>query len=135
MGKSKIARDRLAARYRSWEALQLRKAGATYEEIGRALGMTRTGAYRAVKRALDELNEKIAEDAAEVLRLELERLDAMLLAVWPKAKQGHLGAIDRVLKIMERRSRLLGLDAPHKVDQKAEIVFRWEDTEEAGDVA
>ena len=38
-----------------------------------------------------------------------------MLGVWKQAKDGHLGAIDRVLKIQERRAKLLGLDAPSKV--------------------
>ena len=34
---------------------------------------------------------------------------------------GKLTAIDRVLKIMERRSKLVGLDAPDRVDVKTDI--------------
>ena len=34
---------------------------------------------------------------------------------------GKLTAIDRVLKIMERRSKLVGLDAPERVDIKADM--------------
>jgi hypothetical protein len=35
-------------------------------------------------------------------------LDALLLILWPQVKKGDQGAIDRVLRVMERRA----LDAP-----------------------
>jgi len=44
--------------------------------------------------------------------LELERLDVMLLALWRRVQNGDERAIDRALKIEERRAKLLGLDAP-----------------------
>jgi hypothetical protein len=57
-----------------------------------------------------------AARAEELLSLELDRLDAMQQALWAKAKRGDIGASNAILKIMERRSRLLGLDAPTKAD-------------------
>ena len=49
-----------------------------------------------------------------VLALELERLDALTLAAWPRARAGDDRAIRVVLRIMQRRAKLLGLDAPLK---------------------
>jgi hypothetical protein len=46
-----------------------------------------------------------------VTRLEEERLDALLAAVWEKALAGDGPAIDRALAIMARRARLRGIDA------------------------
>lgn len=57
---------------------------------------------------------QVAADAAELRAEEVSRLDAMLAGLWPDARRGHLGAVDRVLRLMERRARLLGLDAPEK---------------------
>lgn len=52
------------------------------------------------------------EHAAEHLRsLEAERLDRVLAAIWRDATRGNLSAIDRVLKIMERRAKIEGLDS------------------------
>lgn len=53
--------------------------------------------------------------AEEVRTLEVARLDAMLLALWPQVKQGNQGAIEKALKVEERRAKLLGLDAPAKI--------------------
>lgn len=118
----------IRGRERELKALEMRKAGATFEQIGNALGITPQGAHRAVKRALRRIIEKSDEAAEEIRRLELERLDAMLLALWPQAKRGNLGAVDRILRIMERRAKLLGLDAPKAVDITTDggpIVIRW----------
>jgi hypothetical protein len=95
-------------------ALELRKAGATYAAIGKTLGCTEQRAHALITGELQRLNAERCEAAAEVARLELERLDALLLAVWPQAKGGDGPAIDRVLSIMARRAKLLGLDMPDK---------------------
>ena len=64
------------------------------------------------------LKATLQEPADELRTLELERLDRLLLGVWGQAAKGNQGAVDRALKIMERRARLLGLDAPTKVQQE-----------------
>jgi hypothetical protein len=107
-----MSKRRIAARQHEAEALALRKSGATYEAIARDLGVSVQSAHRAVKRALNRLNGEIAEGVTDVRRMELERLDAMLGALWPKAARGNPTAVDRVLHIMERRAKLLGLDTP-----------------------
>jgi len=119
--ESKTSQRRMTAKEREYKALELRKAGAGYQVIGDQLGMTASGAYRAVMRSLKKLNEKISEEALEVRRLELERLDAMLIALWPQARKGNQGAVDRVLRIMDRRAKFLGLDAPTKQEHHVTV--------------
>jgi hypothetical protein len=97
---------------RDRKALELRKAGANYAQIAREIGLdTESGAAKAVKAALDDV---IREPAMDVLVLELSRLDVLLLGCWQKAKNGDVQAIDRALRIMERRAAYLGIDAPKK---------------------
>ncbi len=109
------------AKVREMEALKLRRAGATYDQIAKTIAeaqgkkFTREGARRAVIRALAALQEQVAEEATEVLSLELQRLDAMLLGAWDKAAKGDDKAIATVLRIMERRDSYLGLSAPKRV--------------------
>ena len=43
------------------------------------------------------------------------RLDASQFAVWSKAIEGNFQAVRTVLNVIERRSRLYGLDQPHQV--------------------
>jgi hypothetical protein len=78
-------------------------------------GVTKQTAHQLVLRAFGELREKLAETAEQVLTLELQRLDALTEALWPTATAGDPQAIDRVLRIMQRRAALLGLDALARV--------------------
>ena len=94
------------------EALRLRKAGKTFEQIAQALGYTNRGtAYQLVMQAL---KATIQEPADDLRKLEAERLDALLDALWPTAIAGKWLAVDRCLAIMDRRAKLLGLDAPQR---------------------
>ena len=65
--------------------------------------------------------------AVSMLReLEMQRLDVILYAVWDDVLQGDANAVHTELRISERRSRLLGLDAPHSIEAKTRIdVLSW----------
>lgn len=106
---------------RERQVLELRRAGATYDDCARAVGYaTPQGAYLAYQRALKRtLVETGAEEARQQ---ELDRLDRLQRAVWPNALQGDLAAVNSVLRIMDRRARYLGLDAPIKHDVTVETV-------------
>jgi hypothetical protein len=110
VSESKTSPRRILAAERRTKALALRKAGATFADIGRTLGCSEARAHQIITAELQRLNKERAEQAAEVTRLELERLDAMQLSIWQKATDGDMEAIDRLLKLMARRAALLGLD-------------------------
>lgn len=104
---------RVSAAEKRRQAVELRKAGATFEEIAQAVGYSNKGtAYRAVEQAL---KDAVREPARELIELEVQRLDLLLRAIWPQVARGHLGAVDRALRVAERRSRLLGLDAAQQI--------------------
>ena len=97
------------------EALELRKAGYSYDHIASAVGYSSRGSAReAVMRGIKEI---VREPAEEVLALELARLDEMLIKALESARNGDPQAIDAVLKIMNRRSKYLGMDSPEKIIQ------------------
>jgi Sigma-70, region 4 len=98
----------IQARERERHALELRKGGATLAQVGEALGVSKARASQLLERALGRLPRESGE---EVRRLEVERLDALLMAMWPQAMKGSGWAVGRCLEVMERRARLLGLDA------------------------
>ncbi|TQE33043.1 hypothetical protein [Streptomyces ipomoeae] len=50
---------------------------------------------------------------------ECHALDELHAATWKKATDGDLAAIETVLRLGERRSRLLGLDAPAQLEAAA----------------
>jgi polyphosphate kinase 2 (PPK2 family) len=120
MTESKTSPRRLEAVEKQKQALELRKAGATYEAIAKKLEYANaSGAEHAIKAAL----KATVQDGADAVRqLEVERLDAMLMGLWTTANKGNHGAVDRVLRIMERRARLLGLDAPTKTEISGEAL-------------
>lgn len=85
--------------------------GASYPEIAKTLHISRATAIRYVKHGLKQLYQEPGE---AVIKMELDRLDALMSAVWPAAMKGDLNALDRVLRIMERRARYLNLDSPFR---------------------
>ena len=112
MSESKTSKRRLEATERQRQALELRKSGASFESIARTLGYKgRSSAYRAVMAAL---RKTLQEPADELRKLELNRIDVALLGIWKLVRVGHLQAIDRFVKLAERRAKLVGLDAPTK---------------------
>jgi hypothetical protein len=94
------------------QALELRRAGHTFDEIGRAMGCTRQRAHQLVRKGMARIMESADETAKEVRALELSRLDGVLLSHWPKRDNPRSAEV--VLRVCERRSKLLGLDAPEK---------------------
>ncbi len=101
---------RITAAEKRKKALQLRKGGASYDAIARQVGYAnRGGAHRAVTQELRELPK---DDAEDVLALEVERLDQLLMALWPAAMKGNVRSAETVIRLMERRAKLQGLDAP-----------------------
>jgi AcrR family transcriptional regulator len=91
------------------EALKLRSEGLTYREVAERLGINTSTAYRRVENALRAIP---ADGVDEMRQLEGERLDKLHAALWDRALEGDLQAIDRLLTISNRRAKLFGLDAP-----------------------
>ena len=103
----------MKAAERQAQAISMRKAGATYKQIGQELGITAMGAFKAVEVGLD----KTLRESSEGLReLEVQRCETLMRGIWSKAIAGDVQAVDRALKISERIARLLGLDAPVKTE-------------------
>jgi hypothetical protein len=110
MTHQKTAPRKVERRRRIAVALDMRIKGATYQQIGDALGVTLQSANRMVLAGVAEWNATIRRDAADLIALEYARLERLHAAVWDQAIAGDPAAVDRVLKIMERRAKLLGLD-------------------------
>lgn len=98
------------------DVLELRRAGVGIVAAADQLGVPRSTAASAYKRAL---TRTLAEPAADVRALEADRLDRLQAAVWARALRGDLAAVDRVLRVMERRAELLGLDHKHGLAERA----------------
>jgi hypothetical protein len=119
--KSSVRRIRTTEK--TLKALELRKRGMNYTQIGEKLGCHRSTACRYVLSELENLADKCREEAVHVRDLELQRLDALYLVAYAEVEDGNIPAIDRCLRIMERRAKLLGLDAAEKVEHSGDLVI------------
>jgi hypothetical protein len=139
-GDGRYDRDPDVAR-RDARACELRARNMPYSEIAAELGISKSQAYEGVQRALADT---VREPADDVRQLELLRLDELARAAREVMTGTHyvvsqgkvvrltrggapleddgpvLAAIDRLLKIQERRARLLGLDSPQRVSIEAQ---------------
>jgi DNA-binding CsgD family transcriptional regulator len=109
-GRRVIAIDREA------QALQLRASGISYREIAVALDISLGAAHRVVQRGLERLVALSREEAEQLRRLELERLDGLVRGHYQRAVDGDVASAGVVLRTISERARLLGLYAPASVD-------------------
>jgi hypothetical protein len=122
MGMSRNSWRRVKKARRGIEALKLREKGMTYREIGQAMHVSEQRAWKLVCDEFDRLLEKRTEKDAHVHKMELMRLDALHQTLWKKAQHGDSKAIGLVLKTMERRAALLGLDVANEKTNPTAVV-------------
>jgi hypothetical protein len=119
-------KDRLS---RQEAAVAMRMEGAPYSDIAATLGYANaTQARTAVERCLASLSHS-PEDRDHLRFLEARRLERILRGIWKKATQEfitdengekianveHLAAARTALAVIDRHSRLYGLDAPQEL--------------------
>jgi hypothetical protein len=110
------ARRKPAVALRRVRALKLRQAGASYADIAQKLGLASEAAARTeVSRAMSSV---VREAGDEVIDLERDRLDRIQAMAWKLAQDGDVRAIRELVRILERRAKLLGLDRTEKRDDE-----------------
>ena len=122
-GKKRPDTDpKLAARRQKVSALMA--AGYKSPQIGTLLGISDRRARTLMQKERERATGLMAQEARHAMALDLDRLDRMLRSLWhtamPLTKDSppNLQAMDRVLNVMRRRAKMLGLDAPakHEID-------------------
>jgi transposase len=98
---------------RRMEALSLRLAGLTYEQIAERLDMSKSGAIDLVNRTLNRAENQAVDQMRD---LEATRLDRAQAAIWTRVLEGDAKAVDTFLRISQRRAKLFGLDAPTAIN-------------------
>lgn len=119
--------------------VELRTEHIPYALIATQLGISESTARSDYQRALEQRKREQDEQAHLTVIRELVTLDAAARVAWQVLRKDHihvqhgkivrdedgtpvlddaptLNAIDRILKIAERRARLLGLDAPTRIE-------------------
>lgn len=139
--------ERVLIAQRRARVLAMRIEQRPYSEIAAALGITEAVAQKDYARARDAAQAELGVTRDAAVAIETVKLDTLEQAAWEVLRRDHvvvqhgkvvrlnrrpladdapvLQAIDRLLKIAERRARLRGLDAPTKVEvddaRRAEI--------------
>jgi hypothetical protein len=112
------------------EALKLRAHGNTFRDIARILKCNVSTAHSMVKDAFAAERKGISEAKADLVELELLRCDTYLKAITAKVEDGDVQAIGAALKVADRRARLLGLDAPAKLEHSGSVLVVAFDVDE-----
>jgi hypothetical protein len=117
--RNRITPHTILSAERTRRALELRKLGLTYQQISEEIeGLNSPQSARAaVKRGLDAIP---IEDATELRKINLQRLDSFLLSIWGKTQAGDERAIQTALAVMERMDKLVGTEASRQVDVHVE---------------
>lgn len=91
------------------EALEYRKQGYSYREISELMKRPISTLQRWVSEAVKEITEEKAETIRNMM---LKRLDDMMTKAWARidaSEELDVVAVDTVLRLDDRRARMLGL--------------------------
>lgn len=110
--------EHVRALERRLQAIELRKAGANYRQIGEQLGVSHTQARKDVMHCLRLTYRELATRAQRLIALEYERLERPMITLAKIVTEGpkthgsrlYIDACEQWRKLSESRRRLLGLD-------------------------
>lgn len=114
--KQKASPKRVRCTTRQAEAMHFRVKGLSYEKIGEQMGITMQAAHKLVQHGLSATRIQLAEDVESVREVELQRLDLAIAVVMEHLEAKDVTATAHLVKLQERRAKLLGLDAPDKYE-------------------
>lgn len=97
------------------QAVELRLKGHTYSDIAARLMIPEQRARDMVWAELERLDNDELRNADRARRLHVERMEMLFFRAYKK------GDLSTALKIMERQAKLLGLDAPVKIDVESRL--------------
>lgn len=103
---------------RDKEIVDLRIKGYSLREIAAQIGSEQTQVARVLQRHFESL---VAPSVDELREIQNEQIDQVIKAVFPDAVAGKYPAIDRLIKLWQRKATLNGLDntAPATVDARS----------------
>lgn len=104
------AAARVATASRRLRCVELAGAGKTYEQIAAEVGFSNKSSAR--KAVVAALAAREANAVDELRHIEVARLDSLQAASWEDALGGNVQAVDRILRIITLRAKILGLFEP-----------------------
>jgi hypothetical protein len=118
--------DKLEVRQRVWN---LKKEGSSTSEIAQMVGMSERNVRHIIRRTVAEID--VTSWLENEVAVDLARIEGLLKVWWPYATdvpqngdRPDLEAAFFLVKLLERKARLLGLDAPKRVDVRA-LIVQW----------
>lgn len=116
---------------RRQRAIQMRIAGATFTDIGKALGITRQRAHTLVRTELADMAANRADGRESLRTLMGERYNAILKRLWMdsglvRRQDGstdlRVDVVDRILRVMESMVKLHGVEAVTQAEEEALVL-------------
>ncbi len=109
---------------RDRQIYEARATGASPTDIAQKYGISTQTVNKAIQRHILQLNQSAVLAYPEILTIELARLDKLQRALWPLTQhrrqtlddgttielQPDPKAVDTVLRIMQQRAKLMGMD-------------------------
>ncbi|MCE5290075.1 MAG: hypothetical protein LLG14_12675 [Nocardiaceae bacterium] len=111
-GSGHRAQKQLERARRDDLVVQLVASGLTFQQVGEQLGVSKSQAHRLFRAALAKIP---AGSVDEYRATQREQLNGAVSALWPKVQRADVRACEALVKLLERRARLDGLDAPQVV--------------------
>lgn len=96
------------------QCYELRLKGHTVRQVAEIVGVSKSSVSNYCKAAALEV---ISPLVSEYRQMEDERLDLAFAAILPRVEIGEVRAVEVLIKLLERRAKLHGLDAPVQVEQ------------------
>lgn len=112
-----------AAALRAWDA---RLSGEPIVDVAHELGLSIEAAKELIRQVHKAIHDDLKESLSLNREMDLARLDALLKAYYPAAKEGDLDAANFVVKALAHRAKLTGSEPPPDAGRsKPENVLVW----------
>jgi DNA-directed RNA polymerase specialized sigma subunit len=102
--------------------VDLRLKGHSYPAIAKEVELSTGRVYQIVQEYVQEYREKHAEKIEHMIELEGQRIDRLMAVLWTRFEQGETPAASLILKALERRAKMLGMDKEEK--SQVEMVIK-----------
>ena len=102
---------------------RMRVQGYTVVEIAEELGIAHQVVTINLRRVMQELKALSEQEADSYRAYELTRLDNLFKSLQAKIEEGDVNAVNAAVRVIERRCKMLGIDAPQeiKIDDGGEL--------------
>ena len=110
-------------------------AGKSFRQISKEIGASPATICRDAKTILKRWRDESLETVDDYVCQDLRRVDLALGSIHDRVQDGELAAIDRWVRLLDHRSKLLGLYEPSRVQAEIQVSYLEQAREEAEVIA